>query len=115
MKIEIPDNAVDEKVGPFDINGTQAFNGRFIQVSLGNQHSGGTVTSGTLTFKARAVGAYASEDIIDASTGSPIAPMDLSSPQTFTIQNSNIAYLEVTASSVVADSDVIVLEVSTLR
>jgi len=115
MKLKVSTTAANEKVGPLDITGAQAFNGRFIQISLGQQPLGSTVTGGTLTFKALASGAYASEDIIDPTTGSPIAPMDLSAPITFTIQNQNIDSLEVTAAGVTADLDYLILEVTTLR
>ena len=115
MKLKVSATAANEKVGPLDDTGAQAFNGRFVQVSLGEQPQGSTVTAGTLTFRAKAVGAYAAEDIIDSATGSAIAAMDLSSPQTFTIQNQNISYLEVTAAGVASDLDYLILEVTTLR
>lgn len=81
--------------GPHTI---RARTGQYCQVSLAPADDGGSYTSGTLTFRAKAPGAADFEAI---STSNQI---DLASPQTLTIDNNKVQDLEITLGSIVVTS-----------
>ena len=108
MKILINEDGITNIDGSTypEIENKGLFSGSNIQITLADQTAiGETITTGTLTFRAKAPSGIDYEAIITANS------IDCAAPQTLTIESAALASLECTAAGVDATGDKIFLSI----